>query len=292
MQVLRFWADYMRAEDLEPRTITERVKFIKRLERETRSITDISRQDLIHWTAGQNWSSKTRQHYKSTLHTFFTWMQDEGIRDDNPAARLPKVKHRRQAPNPFTVEEIQQLLNSGIYRNTRAMVALHYYLGLRVSEIAAVHGHDINRERRTLYTIGKGRKEAWMPIPAQLWPIVEQMPADSYWFPNQKANKLYGPGEGHILGHSVSSLLNAAIKRAGLKHRAHQLRAATATELNKAGVSAFVVQAGMRHENMATTTHYLLVDDEQIRAGLEQLPAVIVPERSGRARRAELQDAA
>jgi integrase/recombinase XerD len=283
---LNYWTACMKAADLTDKTIRERLIFIRQLARDVESLETVSRRDLIHWTAKQNWSNSTRVHRRSGLHTFFAWMQDEGLRLDNPAYRLPRVATRKREPNPFTVEEINALLEGGIYRKTRMMVALHYYLGLRVSEIAAVHGADIDWEKRTLTTVGKGRKQATLPIPEAAWPLFLQMPRDKYWFPNRTANRLHAAGEGHIMGNSVSGLIGEAIKRAGLNHRPHDLRASLATEMHDAGVSDFVVQRSMRHSNMDTTTMYLKLRPEGIRHGFDKLPAIIVPERSGR-RRAE-----
>ncbi|WP_165788117.1 tyrosine-type recombinase/integrase [Arthrobacter glacialis] len=276
----------MASEGRSSRTVSERMYFFQKLARETSALTVVTRQQLIHWTGAQEWSHSTRAHNRSALYVFFTWMQDEDIRLDNPAARLPKVKTRKREPNPFSVEEIQTLLNSGIYSKTRAMVALHYYLGLRVSEISRVHGNDVNWDRKMLTTVGKGTKLARLPVPEAAWPLFLAMPRTGYWFPNRAANRLWPAGEGHILGNSVSDLLAQAIRRAGLDHRPHDLRAATATEMHSAGVSAFTIQKAMRHSNMDTTTRYLGLTVEQVRDGISTLPSVTMPQRSGRKRAA------
>ncbi|WP_299166985.1 tyrosine-type recombinase/integrase [uncultured Arthrobacter sp.] len=281
-EILTYWRHFMTVEGNTDKTITGRLQFVRQLQRECGTVLTITRRDLILWMSGKAWTNKTRQTYRALLNTFFDWLQQEEFRSDNPAARLPKVKVQRTQPNPFELDEIETLLNSGIYRKTRAMVALHYYLGLRVSEIAKVHGQEINRARRTLTTLGKGQKLVTLPIPAALWPLVEQMPTDGYWFPNRAANAKYAAGEGHILGNSVSALLGNAIKRAGLSHRAHDLRAATATQMHRAGVSSFTIQQGMRHEMANTTNHYLKVDDEQVRGGFDALPEVAIPAKSSR----------
>lgn len=281
---LNYWTACMKAADLTEKTIRERLIFIRQLARDVESLETVTRRDLIHWMARQNWSNSTRVHRRSGLHTFFAWMQDEGLRLDNPAYRLPRVATRKREPNPFTIDEINTLLNGGIYRKTRVMVALHYYLGLRVSEIAAVNGVDIDWEARTLSTVGKGRKPATLPVPAALWPLFLQMPRTGYWFPNRTANRLHPAGEGHIMGNSVSGLIGEAIKRAGLKHRPHDLRASLATEMHDAGVSDFVVQRSMRHTNMDTTTLYLKLRPEGIRHGFDSLPEITIPKCSGRRR--------
>jgi len=282
---LDYWTACMKAADLTEKTIRERLIFIRQLARDVGDLGTVTRKELIVWTAAQNWSNSTRVHRRSGLHTFFAWLQDEQLRVDNPAYRLPRVATRKREPNPFTISEINTLLAGGIYRKTRAMVALHYYLGLRVSEIAAVNGSDVDWEARTLSTVGKGRKSATLPVPAAAWPLFLEMPRTGYWFPNRTANRLFAAGEGHIMGNSVSGLIGEAIKRAGLKHRPHDLRAALATEMHEAGVSDFVVQRSMRHSNMDTTTIYLKLRPEGIRHGFDQLPPITLPDRSGRRRR-------
>lgn len=278
---LNYWTACMKAADLTPKTIRERLIFIRQLARDVDLYT-VTRKELIVWIAARPWSNSTRVHRRSSLHTFFAWMQDEELRMDNPAYRLPRVATRKREPNPFSIAEINELLHGGIYRKTRVMVAIHYYLGLRVSEIAAVNGADIDWDARTLSTVGKGRKEATLPVPAAVWPLFLQMPRAGYWFPNRTANKLYAAGEGHIMGNSVSGLISEAIKRTGLKHRPHDLRATMATEMHEAGVSDFIVQRSMRHSNMDTTTVYLKLKPEGIRHGFDQLPAITIPKRSGR----------
>ncbi len=270
------------ARGLAARTIKEHLIFLRKMSREGLDFMTCTRREIVFWMAGQDWSNSTRVHRKAQLYGFFTWMQDEELRLDNPAAKLPKVKAQKQKPNPFTAAEVQKLLDSGIYFKTQVMVCAHYYLGLRVSEIAAIHGSHIDWDTRTLTTVGKGRKEAQIPIPSHMWEVVTKMPRDAYWFPNRTANRMFPAGEGHITGNSISGLLAEAIKRAGIKHRPHQLRAATATEMHRAGVSAFTIQEGMRHSLMQTTTVYLTIDPEQVRAGLEMLPAVTMPGRKKR----------
>lgn len=272
---LNYWVSWQRAEGLGERVIRERVQNIEKMLRETNTdLTTVGRADLVTWLGMHPWAPSTRSQRRSLLHTFFTWMQDEGVRADNPAARLPRVRVPKHAPDPFSITEIQTLLNSGVYRKTRAAIALHYYLGLRVSEIAAVHGRDVDFEGMVVRVVGKGSKRAALPFPDAVHALVREMPSDAYWFPNRQRNALYEAGEGHVLGKSISESINDAIKRAGLSHRGHQLRAATATEMNRAGVDSFTIRDGMRHESMATTQVYTKVDLEAIRAGLNRLPVV------------------
>lgn len=289
-EILAYWTTYMVAEDLTERTIEERLRFVRHVEKTTgRTALELTRQDLIGYLGSRpEWSNTTKQHYRSALHTFFTWLQDEEYRLDNPGAKLPRVRSRKRTPTPLSLDEIHRVVNGGAYRKTRIMVALHYYAGLRVSEIARVHGRDIDWTQRTLTTIGKGKKHAVLPLNAALWTLAQRMPADAYWFPNWKPNKKYPTaGAGHVLGNSVSRTISDAMRRAGVRgHRPHDLRSSTATLQSREGVDPFIVQKTMRHENMDTTAGYRLVSLDEMRAGLEQLPLVHIPERSGRRRAA------
>lgn len=287
-QILNYWAQYMRAEDLTETTIKERIRFIQHLKLHAGDIRSLTRMDLIEYLASNTtWSNSTKQHYRSALHVFFTWVQDENFRQDNPAAKLPKVKSRKRQATPISTDDIQRLLNVGAYKRTRLMIALHYYLGLRVSEIAQLHSSNINYQSRTLTVIGKGKKKRVLPMNDAVWELLCSQWREDYFFPNWKANERFAIGEGHILGRSVSDVLSRAMKRAGItNHKPHDLRSATATEQSRAGVSAFVIQQNMRHENADTTAGYIHIDIEQMREGFNNLPVMKMPLRSNRQRSA------
>lgn len=291
-QILQYWTKCMIAEDLTEVTIKERIRFIRNVEKHAGNenhagnIRFLTRMDLVNYLGSNlTWSNSTKQHYRSALHVFFTWVQDEGFRLDNPAAKLPRVKSRKRQANPLSTEEIQHLLKAGIYRKTRLMIALHYYLGLRVSEIAQLHSSDINCQSKTLTTIGKGKKKRVLPLNDVLWNLLREQWCEGYFFPNWKANHRFAAGEGHILGRSVSDLLSRAMKRAGItNHKPHDLRAATATEQSRAGVSAFVIQQNMRHQNADTTAGYIHINIQQMRDGFNKLPVMEMPTSSNRRR--------
>lgn len=55
-------------------------------------LVDASRTDLMRWLARPDLSPKTRQNYKSFLHTMYAIMQDNDLRLDNPATRMPRTR--------------------------------------------------------------------------------------------------------------------------------------------------------------------------------------------------------
>lgn len=237
----------------------------------------MNRHDIITDLGRPGIAPSTRQHYKSLMHGFFTWMQEEGFRLDNPAVRLPKVRVPKVEPDPVTTEDIEYLLHSGIYRRTRLWVLLYAYQGFRASEIAAVHGDrsiDWNR-RRLLSLDGKNGKEVWRPIHPVVWAELEKWRTDTWLFPSHYK-------DGHVSGNNVSRVLSQAMKRAGIAHRPHQMRAWYATEMIDGGAPTIVVAAAMRHGDTQSVEKYVRVSDDAIERAMLALPVVRVPDRSGR----------
>lgn len=272
-QIINYWSAYMRAQHCTERTIRERQIFLRAMLRHTGAddLLTVTKQDLILFLGRPDLSGKTKQNYRSTLHTFYTWLQDEGLRLDNPAARLPKPRVERTEPDPVTTEQIERVLHSGVYRDTRMMILLYSYQGLRASEIAAVHGQNIDWDAATILTVeGKGRKVVTRPLHSLILEqaILEGYPRDGYWFPGV---------HGHIRGKSVSNTLCAAFKRAGVNHRAHQMRAWHGTTLLELGADSLDVQYSLRHSDGQSMKAYIRPSQDRIRAAMETLPRVSVP---------------
>lgn len=272
-EILEYWSAYMRAQHCTERTITERGIFMRAMLRRVgaESPLTVTKQQLIMFLGRPDLTGKTKQNYRSHLHTFFTWLQDEELRLDNPAARLPRPRVAATEPNPVTTEDIQTVLDSGIYGHTIMKVLLYSYQGLRASEIAAVSGANIDWDKRTILTVeAKGRKVVTRPLHSMIYQhaIDAGYPKGATWFPS---------GSGHVRGKSVSNTLCAAFKRAGINHRAHQMRAWHGTTLLEVGADSLDVQHSLRHSDGQSMKAYIRPSQDRIRAVMELLPRVSVP---------------
>jgi len=272
--IIEYWAAFMRAQHCTDRTIKERGIFIRSMLRHTQaeSLLTVTKQQLIMFLGRPDLTGKTKQNYRSHLHTFFTWLQDEELRRDNPAARLPRPRVEPTEPNPVSTADIQTVLTSGIYGHTIMKVLLYSYQGFRASEIAAVDGRNIDWNNRTIITAeAKGRKIVTRPLHSVIYDhaIAAGYPQDGPWFPS--------PNGGHVRGTSVSNTLCAAFKRAGIPHRAHQMRAWHGTTLIELGADSLDVQHSLRHSDGQSMKAYIRPSQDRIRAAMEQLPRVSVP---------------
>jgi len=280
---LEMFADYQRAKNLADTTIRNRRSILTTLSKRTDSLIDCDVFTLRRHVGRDNVAANTRRTERGAICAFYGFLQDEGIRDDNPSARLPIVRVPRAQPRPFTESQVDAMLSSGAYRRTRAMILLGYYQGFRVSTIAAVHGHDIDQLATRIRVTVKGGKERWLPLHPMIAELAHTMPEAGWWFPARRGQA------GHISGAAVTDLVAKAKRRAGIldpKLTAHSLRHSFGTDLVDAGVDIRVVQELMLHETLTSTQIYTAVSEQRKRDGIAALRPRPIQARSGRLPRA------
>lgn len=277
--LLAAFADYQRAGNRAARTIRTRESLLRGFTvRQDTTLLDASVFHLRREVGRPDVAPSTRATTRFTFLSFYGFVQGEGLRDDNPALRLPVVKVPPHRPRPYTQEQIDRLLNTGAYRRTRVMILLAAYQGLRAGEIAAVHADDVDLTGGTLKVLGKGSRTDYLPLHPIIADIAPTM-GPGWWFPAR------GGRPGHIRGSSVSDLLHDARDRAGIidaNLTGHSLRHSFGTELVRGGANIRAVQELMRHSSLQTTQRYTQVLDDERRAALTVLPTRTLPTRSGR----------
>ena len=103
----------------------------------------------------------------SVLRSFFRWMHDEGLVDQDPVPRMSPMKKEFRLPNFLSVEEVNTLIavasetedNTGISVRDTAMLELIYAAGVRVGEIFALDVDDIDMKQMQVRVLGKGSRE-------------------------------------------------------------------------------------------------------------------------------------
>lgn len=277
---MEMFVDYQRAQNLADTTIRNRRSILTTFERKTGMLVNADVFTLRRYIGrDEDVSPGTRRTERGALTAFYTFLQDEGLRADNPSTKLPVVRVPKGKPRPFTAEQIDAMLAAGAYSKTRSMILLGYYQGFRVSSIAAVHGHDIDLLGNRIRTVAKGRKEVRLPLHPVIAELALTMPRDDWWFPARQ-----GRG-GHVHSTSVTDLITKAKKRAGItdeKLTPHSLRHAFGSDLVEEGVDIRVVQELLVHENLSTTQIYTQVSERRKTEGLGTLAPRAIPARSGR----------
>ena len=205
----------------------------------------------------------------SALRQFYGFLQDEGLRADDPSGALPRPKHRRPLPRLLGHGEIDALFlcaeaeaSAGKGEGARmlALLELLYGSGLRASELVSLPLSAVPRDAPFLMITGKGGQQRMVPVGARAatalaaWLAVR--PGGGRWiFPS--------PRGGHLTRVRLFQLLRDLAARAGLdpeKVSPHVLRHAFATHLLEGGADLRVLQTLLGHADIATTQIYTHVD--------------------------------
>jgi integrase/recombinase XerD len=224
-----------------------------------------------HWRDLAN-SSVARK--SSVLRRFFGFLHEEGFRDDNPSAALPKPAQVRALPKILDTAEVD-LLFAAIeaklaqpspaatdYRLS-ALIELLYGSGLRATELVALPRSAIVSDKPFIIVKGKGAKERMVPISNRARQAVGTWLA----FVPEKSRFLFPSRAGHISRIRLFQIIKALAAQSGLdpaKVSPHVLRHAFATHLLAGGANLRALQAMLGHVDIATTQIYTHVDSSRL----------------------------
>lgn len=263
--VLSMWRLWQESEALSERTISERAYVIQHLISYTGTRPlELTPTDIVRFTARQDISAASRGTYHASIRAYCAWLVRAELRDDDPSLKTRRPKRPKGQPRPVQNSQLAALLGQVNRRRTRMYILLAALAGLRVHEIAKFRGDDIDLENGIITVNGKGGKTAVIPAHPDIIEAAHQFPKFGPWFPAYTR-------VGHIQPAAVSYAIMRTMRRAGINGKAHQLRHWYATTLLHDGVDVRIVQTLMRHESLATTAIYTLVDLDQQRAGIARL---------------------
>lgn len=172
---------------------------------------------------------------------------------DVPIARRPKAD--RRLPAVLSREEALRILLAPRNAKHRAILALAYSAGLRVSEIAALRREDIDPDRHVILVRGgKGRKDRYTLLADRAWAFLKahlQLERPEKWV-------FSGQSGGHLSARSIQAIFYRAAAAAKIeKHVSiHSLRHSFATHLLENGTDLRYIQALLGHASPKTTQIY------------------------------------
>jgi site-specific recombinase XerD len=276
-EVMSEWREWMDAQDLSERTMAERISCIEQYFRFSgEKPMKMSPRKIIQFIGretanGEKLARSTKATYHAHIRAYCAWLQRSGQRKDDPSAMTPRPKRKKSLPRPIRDNQLVSLLRAANRRRTRVFILLGALAGMRVHEIAKIHGRDIDLVNMTLTITGKGEKTAVIPLHPVLAEEALRWPRKGYWFPNYVNNRHGKAGTSHIRGHAVTQAIGDAMRRAGFDGKPHQLRHWFGSSLLNGGVDLRIVQELMRHSSPATTAIYTEVHIEQTTAGIHTL---------------------
>ncbi len=206
----------------------------------------------------------------SSVRTFFSFLEVQGIVGSNPAAGVQGPRRASRLPEFLPVDEalafLDALPRSGEEgKRDAAVLELLYSSGLRVSELVRLTRGDLSFEQGTVRVRGKGGKERIVPVGEAARRAVREYlgEADPAAGSPEWGAPLFRNSRGGPLGDwRVRRILRAAAERAGIRRRLtpHGLRHSFATHLLESGADLRAIQEMLGHASLSTTQRYTRVN--------------------------------
>jgi len=206
----------------------------------------------------------------SAVKTFMTRLAK--TRGVSAAAALAVRSPRAEKPLPRPVDTDDALRLSAApddadwtARRDRALFALLYGAGLRISEALALDERDAPLPEM-LTVRGKGGKERMIPVLTAARDAVEDYRAARPGAPGPDDPLFVGARGGRLGARAVQKAMAAVRGRLGLPETAtpHALRHAFATDLLREGVDLRSVQELLGHASLAATQRYTKVEASRL----------------------------
>ncbi len=225
-------------------------------------------------------SSRTIARHISTLRNLYHFLLREGRISSDPTVALPAPRQPRPIPKFLNAGQVETLsaapaADSPNGQRDRAMLAVLYASGLRVSELCGLLLSEVDLEMGLLKVNGKGGKQRLVPVGAPALAEVRAYLADG------RLKLLKGRGSRYLfvtrLGGRMTrqcfwKTLEGYGKKAGIFNglTPHVLRHTFATHLLEGGADLRSVQTMLGHADISTTQIYTHVVRSRLRQALDQ----------------------
>jgi integrase/recombinase XerD len=257
-------------------------KFTSHVERNFAASHAVDLAVISSWIAELNRSglgARSLARHLSAVRGLLRFLLREGLIREDPTERAARPQIGRRLPKTLSEQDVFALLDAPPAETTRglrdrAMLAMMYACGLRVSEIIDLEQGDIDLQRGVLTVLGKGQKRRLVPIAetvlgrmsAYLHSAGEcrelrtpkKAPRRPFLFPSPRGGRMTRQGFWKIVrGYALSAGIRGNVYP-------HRLRHSFATHLLMGGADLRSVQMLLGHADISTTEIYTHVTREHV----------------------------
>lgn len=282
-QIITKYKQYLKLEkSLSENTISAYIsdleKLLHYLEEENINFTDISLENLEHFSAGLRdigIHPRSQARILSGIRSFFHFLLIEDYIQQDPSELLESPQIGKHLPDILSVEEIDSLI-SAIDRSTKegqrncAILETLYSCGLRVSELCNLKISDLYFNEGFIKVEGKGSKQRLVPISQKAINEINN------YFISRNEGLIKPEYEDYVFisrfGKNISRIMVFHIikelaENTGLKKSIspHTFRHSFATHLLEGGANLRVIQCMLGHESIGTTEIYTHIDRSKLR---------------------------
>ncbi|MBM3413617.1 MAG: integrase [Bacteroidetes bacterium] len=202
----------------------------------------------------------------SALKSFYKLLIRNGVLSISPMSQITPPKMGKSLPVFIKEDEAVALgelvaVSSEDWKgmNTRLLVTLFYYTGMRLSELINLKDQQVELDRGQLKVLGKGNKERILPLHAAIIQVIKDYifkrdqlftEKDSYLLLTEKGKRMY-PRYAWQLVNQVLAAATTVQKKSP-----HVLRHSFATHLLNNGADLNAVKELLGHSSLAATQVY------------------------------------
>lgn len=216
----------------------------------------------------------------ATVNVYFSacrFLYEQVLRRPAREFSIPPRGRSGTRPGVLSREEVARLIGTPGNVKHRALLAMAYGSGLRVSEAVRVRLADVDRGRMALFVkAGKGHKDRYTVLSARALGLLEDL-----WREERPAEYFFAPrhGDRPVCPGTAQAVYYAALRASGVRRVGgiHVLRHCFATHLMEDGVDIYTVRRWLGHTSLVTTGRYMHVTAEhlaKVRSPLDTLEGV------------------
>jgi integrase/recombinase XerC len=204
----------------------------------------------------------------AAVRSFYKWLAQEGVVEQNPAALVSTPKLPKKLPRVPTIEEMNIVLDgqmpeiASFPERDRIMFELLYGCGIRNSELTGINLDDIRLSSEAILIRGKGKKERYVPFgDSAKTALAVYLPVRQLVLAERKKNTsalLINQRGGRLTTRSVGRIIKKIAIAKGLSPdvHPHTLRHAFGTHMLEEGADLRSIQEMLGHERLSTTQRY------------------------------------
>ena len=203
----------------------------------------------------------------ATVNVYFSayrFLYEQVLKRSKQEFSIPPRGRSGKRPGVLSRQEVERLIAAPRSLKHRALLAMTYGSGLRVSEVVRVRIKDVDRGRMMLFVgDGKGHKDRYTVLSARALGLLEDL-----WRQTHSTDYFFtrAHGDRPLNDCTAQAVYYAALRTSGVRRVGgiHVLRHCFATHLMERGVDIYTVKRWLGHTALATTERYMHVTAEHL----------------------------
>lgn len=246
------------------------------------SLSEIGVQTLSDWLASQTdqgYAAASMARGLVAIRMFFRYLMLEGVVAESTVDLVSSPRLWQRLPQVLSPELVDELLTTPrppydrYYRRDRAILAVMYATGCRVSEVTGLKLSDVRLDERYCRCLGKGSKERLVSLnPIAVDAIRDYLATERPALAavgSAQSENLFLTRSGRAMNReSLWAMVQRYAARAGCGGAVspHTLRHSFATHMLAGGAEIRALQEMLGHASIRTTQIYTHVDHSRLKA--------------------------